>query len=96
MNMITLAPFMVPASGFGDSDFGILLMLWGKTIGWAVAGGIGMGLGLIVSLKIFTLLTRDVDEWALIKSGNIPIGIVLGCVILGTSLVIALCAMPGH
>ena len=39
MNMSMLAA-AVP-----DSEIGMLLMLWGKAIGWAVAGGIGMGLG---------------------------------------------------
>lgn len=71
-----------------DSEFVMLLMLWGKAIGWALAGGIGMGLGLVVSLKIFTLLTREVDEWGEVKKGNVGMSIILSAVILGTSLVI--------
>ena len=66
----------------------MLLGLWGKSIGWALAGGIGMGLGLVTSLKIFTLLTREVDEWAEVKKGNLGISVILSAVILGTSLVI--------
>jgi len=54
----------------------------------AGVGGIGMGLGLVVSLKIFTLLTRDVDEWAEVKKNNLGMSIILSAVILGTSLVI--------
>ena len=96
MNILTLASlFMAPELGFWDSRFGMTIEMYLKAIGWAVAGGIGMGLGLIISLKIFTMLTKDVDEWALVKANNVPIGIVLGCVVLGTSLVIALCAKPG-
>jgi uncharacterized membrane protein YjfL (UPF0719 family) len=75
-------------------DLTALLKAYAQTIGWAIAGGIGMGLGLIIALKIFTVLTRDVDEWALVKANNIPIGIILGCVVLGTSIVIAVCAKP--
>ena len=70
------------------SEFVMLLGLWGKSIGWALAGGIGMGLGLVTSLKIFTLLTREVDEWAEVKKGNLGISVILSAVILGTSLVI--------
>ena len=70
------------------SEFTILLGLWGKAIGWALAGGIGMGLGLVVSLKIFTVLTREVDEWAEVKKNNLGMSIILSAVILGTSLVI--------
>jgi uncharacterized membrane protein YjfL (UPF0719 family) len=65
-----------------------------QTIGWALAGGIGMGVGLIVALKTFTFLTKDVDEWALVKAGNVPMGIILGAVVLGTSLVIMMVAKP--
>ena len=91
MNTLTLASLMM----FRESiDFGLLLRAYAQTIGWAIAGGVGMGLGLIVALKIFTLLTRDVDEWALVKANNIPIGIILGAVVIGTSIVIAVCAKP--
>lgn len=71
-----------------QSEFVMLLGLWGKSIGWALAGGIGMGLGLVTSLKIFTVLTREVDEWAEVKKGNLGISLILSAVILGTSLVI--------
>ena len=87
MNMMQIAPFLSPAAP-AESEFMMMLMLWGKTIGWAIAGGIGMGLGLVVSLKVFTLLTRDVDEWAEVKKNNLGMSIILASVILGTSLVI--------
>ena len=70
------------------SEFVMMLKLWGKSIGWALAGGLGMGFGLVLSLKIFTLLTRDVDEWAEVKKNNLGMSIILASVVLGTSLVI--------
>jgi uncharacterized membrane protein YjfL (UPF0719 family) len=91
MNTFTLAAALMLRESM---DFGALLKAYGQMIGWAIAAGVGMGLGLIITLKIFTLLTRDVDEWALVKSGNVPIGIILGCVVLGTSIVIAVLAKP--
>jgi len=75
-------------------DVGLLLIAWAQTIGWAIAGGVGMGLGLVVSLKVFTLLTRDVDEWGEVKKGNLGMSIILSAVIVGTSLVIMMCAKP--
>ena len=75
-------------------EFALPWMAYLQTIGWALTGGVGMGLGLIVALKTFTFLTRDVDEWALVKSGNVPMGIILGAVVLGTSLVIMMVAKP--
>lgn len=94
MNLTTFACLLADG-GFADSEWGIFLKLLGKTILWAVAGGVGMGLGLIVTLKIFTMLTREVDEWALVKSNNLGMAIILASVILGTSLVIMMVAKPG-
>ena len=85
---------IVSAISLANIDFKALFIAWGQLVGWAVAGGIGMGLGLVVSLKIFTLLTRDVDEWAEVKKGNLGMSIILASVILGSSLVIMLCAKP--
>ena len=76
------------------SEWAIYLKLFLVTIGWAITGGVGMGLGLIIALKIFTLMTRTVDEWELIKQNNIPIGIILAAVVIGTSLVIMMCVKP--
>ena len=70
------------------SEFVMMLKLWAKSIGWALAGGLGMGFGLVLSLKIFTVLTRDVDEWAEVKKNNLGMSIILASVVLGTSLVI--------
>lgn len=91
--MLDLASLMPPTL-LANFEFKLLLMAWVQTIGWAVAGGIGMGLGLIVALKVFTVLTWDVDEWAEVKKNNLGMSIILSAVILGTSLVIMMCAKP--
>ena len=75
-------------------DWGNLLQTYALTIGWAVVGGIGMALGLTIALKVFTVLSPGIDEWDLVKQGNVPIGIILAAVILGTSIVIAVCVKP--
>jgi hypothetical protein len=93
MNMMNVASIL-PPTVMANVDFKLLFSAWGQTIGWAIAGGVGMGLGLIVALKVFTVLTRDVDEWAEVKKGNLGMAIILASVILGTSLVIMMCAKP--
>jgi uncharacterized membrane protein YjfL (UPF0719 family) len=64
------------------------------TFGWAVVGSIGMGLGIIIALKMFDLSTRNIDEWELVKQGNIPIAIILAAVILALGIVIASAVRP--
>jgi uncharacterized membrane protein YjfL (UPF0719 family) len=83
-----LAVLSQAADSAAPSELMMLLKLWAKAIGWAIAGGLGMGFGLVLSLKIFTVLTRDVDEWAEVKKNNLGMSIIVSAVILGTSLVI--------
>lgn len=64
------------------------------TFGWAIVGSVAMGIGIVVALKLFTLTTRDVDEWALIKQGNIPMAIVLASVIGSLGFVVASAIRP--
>ena len=65
------------------------------TFGWAVVGSLAMGVGIILTLKMFTLSTRDIDEWKLVKDGNIPIAIILASVILALGIVVASIVNPG-
>ena len=71
-----------------------ILTAYAVTFGWAIVGSIAMGLGIIIALKLFTLSTRKVDEWELVKQGNIPMAIILASVIISLGLVIAAAVHP--
>jgi uncharacterized membrane protein YjfL (UPF0719 family) len=64
------------------------------TFGWAIVGSVGMGIGIIIALKMFTLSTRKVDEWELIKQGNMPMAVILASVIIALGIVIAAAVHP--
>lgn len=59
------------------------------TFGWAIVGSVGMGIGIIIALKMFDLSTPKVDEWDLIKQGNIAMAIVLAAINLAVGIVVA-------
>lgn len=92
MSIAQLAAIVPPV--MAEMDIKLLGLAGMQTVFWAVVGGIGMGLGLVVSLKVFTLLTRDVDEWAEVKKNNLGMSIILASVVIGTSLVIMTIAKP--
>jgi uncharacterized membrane protein YjfL (UPF0719 family) len=71
-----------------------ILTAYAVTFGWAIVGSIAMGLGIIIALKLFTLSTHKVDEWELVKQGNIPMAIILASVIVSLGLVIAAAVHP--
>ncbi len=64
------------------------------TFGWALVGSLSMGVGIIITLKLFTISTRDIDEWQLVKDGNIPIAIILAAVVISLGLVVASATQP--
>jgi uncharacterized membrane protein YjfL (UPF0719 family) len=53
-----------------------------------------MGCGIIIALKLFDLSTRNVDEWALVKQGNIPMAIILASVIIALGIVVSSAIHP--
>jgi uncharacterized membrane protein YjfL (UPF0719 family) len=64
------------------------------TFGWAIVGSVGMGCGIIITLKMFALSTRKVDEWELIKQGNMAMAVVLGSIIISLGIVVAAIIHP--
>ena len=76
-------------------DLTHLLTAFAITFGWAIVGSISMAIGLFVALKIFTLATRGVDEWKLIREGNIAMAIILAAVILAVGYVVATITKAG-
>ena len=66
-----------------------IFISYGITFGWAIVGSVSMGIGVFLALKIFTIATRDVDEWKLIKEGNIAMAIILAALILSVGFVVA-------
>lgn len=64
------------------------------TFGWAIVGALSMAIGNIIMLKLFDLSTPKVDEWQLIKDGNIPISIIFASMILALGYVIGNCVRP--
>lgn len=64
------------------------------TFGWAIVGSIAMGLGIIIALKLFDLSTPKLDEWELIRQGNMAMAVVLAAVILSLGIVIAAAVHP--
>ncbi len=86
-------PRSTPRSDDGEAMDSIW-MAYATTFGWAIVGAISMALGNIIVLRVFDLSTPNVDEWELIKQGNIPIAIVFASMILALGYVIGSCVRP--
>jgi hypothetical protein len=66
-----------------------LLKAYAITFGWAMVGCLSMGLGIVMTLKMVHWCTHEVDEWKLIKEGNMPMGLIMASLILALGIVVA-------
>lgn len=75
-------------------EFLHILKAYGITMGWAMVGAVSMGLGIIIALKLFTISTKNVDEWELIKNNNTAMAIIMAAIVVGCSAVVAVAILP--
>lgn len=71
-----------------------ILRAYVVTFGWAIVGSVAMGVGIIITLKLFDLATRRVDEWELIKAGNMAMAVILAAVIIALGIVVSAAIQP--
>lgn len=71
-------------------------ILWAYliTFGWAIVGSVSMGIGIIITIKLFEFSTRKVDEWELIKEGNLAMAMILSSVIIALGIVVSSAINP--
>jgi uncharacterized membrane protein YjfL (UPF0719 family) len=79
------------AEGFAVNE---LVLAYLITFGWAIVGSISMGVGIIIALKLFALSTREIDEWKLVRDGNIPIAIIIASVVVSLGVVVSAAIHP--
>lgn len=77
-----------------DQEMSDIFQAYAITFGWAIVASVSMGVGIIITLKLFDLSTTNVDEWQLIKDGNIPMAIILAAIVLSLGLVVSAAIHP--
>lgn len=64
------------------------LMMYLRGIGWAIVAAIGFSFGVGLAIKVFDLLSKDIDEWEEIKKGNIGVALIIIALILMVGLLV--------
>ncbi len=64
------------------------LMLYLRTIGWAIAVSIGFSLGTAIAVWIFGIISTDIDEWAEIKNKNYGVAAIFVALIVMIGLLV--------
>ena len=48
-------------------DWGTILIQYARAIGWSITAAVGFAFGIGIALKVFDMLSTDIDEWEEIK-----------------------------
>ncbi|MCH7575517.1 MAG: DUF350 domain-containing protein [Candidatus Marinimicrobia bacterium] len=68
--------------------FGDTLVLYLRTIGWALAVSIGFSLGTALAIWIFGIISTDIDEWKEIREKNYGVAAIFVALIVMIGLLV--------
>ncbi len=69
-------------------SFGDTIILYLRTIGWALAVSIGFSLGTAIAVFIFAVISRDIDEWTEIRNKNYGVAAIFVALIVMIGLLV--------
>ena len=69
-------------------DWGTILMQYVRAIGWSITATVGFAFGIGIALKVFDMLSTDIDEWEEIKKGNLGVSLIFISLIIMVGLLV--------
>ena len=71
-----------------EIEWGMVLNLYLRAIGWSIAASVGFAFGIGIALKVFDWLSTDIDEWEEIKKGNMGVSLIFVSLIVMVGLLV--------
>ena len=65
-----------------------LLTQYLRAVGWSITAAVGFAFGIGIALKVFDMLSTDIDEWEEIKKGNMGVSIIFVSLIVMVGLIV--------
>tara|TARA_B100000941_G_C28071465_1_gene334191 strand:+ start:286 stop:525 length:240 start_codon:yes stop_codon:yes gene_type:complete len=59
-----------------------------RAVGWSIAAAVGFAFGIGIALKVFDMLSTEIDEWQEIKNGNIGVALIFISLIVMVGLLV--------
>jgi uncharacterized membrane protein YjfL (UPF0719 family) len=68
----------------------LVLVLWqfARSFGWAIVAAVSFAFAMGLAIKVFDMLSGEIDEWEEIKKGNWGVAIIFAAMILSVGLVL--------
>ena len=65
-----------------------MLTQYGRAVGWSIAAAVGFAFGIGIALKVFDMLSTEIDECEEIKKGNMGLALIFISVIVMVGLLV--------
>ncbi|MGY8787733.1 MAG: DUF350 domain-containing protein [Fidelibacterota bacterium] len=65
-----------------------LLTQYARAVGWSIAAAVGFAFGIGIALKVFDMLSTEIDEWEEIKKGNMGVALIFVSLIVMVGLLV--------
>ena len=59
-----------------------------RAIGWSIVAALGFSIGIGLALKVFDLMSTDIEEWEEIKKGNLGVALIFMTLIASVAFLI--------
>ena len=60
-----------------------MLTQYARAIGWSITAAVGFAFGIGIALKVFDMLSTEIDEWEEIKKGNMGVALIFVLAVVG-------------
>ena len=65
-----------------------LLTQYLRGVGWSITAAVGFAFGIGIALKVFDMLSTDIDEWEEIKKGNMGVSLIFVSLIVMVGILV--------
>ena len=65
-----------------------LLTQYLRAVGWSITAAVGFAFGIGIELKVFDMLSTDIDEWEEIKKGNMGVSLIFVSLIVMVGILV--------
>ncbi len=90
--LVLMSAFALAEEGIvpmtGTSAWGAILMKWAMNLGWIITASIGFGVGTGIAIKMFDLISVDINEWEEVKKGNMGVVAILVSIIVMVGIIV--------
>lgn len=71
-----------------QSELTVTLIQMVRSFGWAIVAAVSFAFAMALAIKVFDFMSRDIDEWAEIKKGNLGVALIFVAMILSVGMVL--------